>query len=146
MAATLPPVNPLLRLVLTCLLALALPLQGYAAGSMLLCGPLHQGQASVGQAQPADAHQHHAAHADEASAHAAHDAVQPDAHGADDGAGQVIAKCSLCAACCASAAIVPQAVVLGALPAQSSYVALQTEARAGFTPGGIERPPRAFLA
>jgi hypothetical protein len=67
-----------LRTVLALLLAVALPLQGWAAATMLHCGPAHD-RPAVGQFA-ADAH---AAHGHAGKAHAGHDHAGHDHAGHD---------------------------------------------------------------
>lgn len=82
-----------LRLLLFCLLALAVPLQGFAAATQLFCGAAASAHAPA--AQPAPAHDHaagghahgHATDATEAAAASSQEAAP--AH-----------DCGLCAACC----------------------------------------------
>lgn len=132
------------------LLVLALPLQGYAAGTMLLCGPLHQGTMTA-QSAPS------AAHRAAAPAHGAghdHSPHMATAQGsstdtADTGSTPTTkgyAKCSLCAACCAVVALPSAPPVMGSDPATTHYVAAATATPAGFLTGGIDRPPRPDLA
>ena len=121
--------NPLPRLMVVWLLALALPLQGVAATVMKVCAPAHV-QAGV----PADADRH-AAQTQGGSAGAGdvapcHLEASPGAH-----------SCSACAACCAATALPASPIALqGAVPhaepapsAASSYL----------SPDGpsLERPP-----
>jgi hypothetical protein len=133
-------VNNSVRWLLTVLLALSLPLQGFAATSMLLCGPLHQG--SMQPMQP-----HHAA-ADTSSAHAKHhgDRAAAAEQVDQDSIAKVYGQCSLCAACCAALALTPHVPVLHAARAGDRYAPVQFEPAAGFLTGGIERPPRLFFA
>ena len=90
-----------LRIVLTWLLVAALPLQGSAAASMSLCGTL-------GESAPALRHVHDA-HDGAASVRnptPVHDSVQGHGgHHQNPGHSDAAAKCSVCAACCASMAI-----------------------------------------
>jgi len=72
---------PIFRLLLAWLVLAALPLQGFAAASMLLCG-----QAS---APVAAVHEHHAHHGHEAHGHMA----------AGDDHGKVKHSCGVCAFC-----------------------------------------------
>jgi hypothetical protein len=79
----------LLRAFLMGMLMLAVPLQGIAATTMLLCGPGHGG-ASHASAEPA------------MHAHGAHH----DADAADETSGlEAKGKCSACASCCSAVAL-----------------------------------------
>jgi len=99
------------RLLLAWLLLAALPLQGWAAATMLFCGPA-QRTAVVAQSHlPADAASHHdmdTAHHDMQPPHAQHHVAPGDMGGADDGA-QPVADgshtCGVCAACCHGVAL-----------------------------------------
>src|SRR5262245_34289625 len=103
-----------LRFVLPLLLAVTLPLQGYAAATMRFCGPGHPGAPMPMQA-PANEHGKHAADgaaheaADAQSHHGSPSGDEPETPGksAQQDASQSpmtkVAKgtCSLCAACSA---------------------------------------------
>lgn len=119
------------RLLLTFMLLLALPLQGFAAAAMISCAPSHHGL-------PTTATMH-----DDAAAHAHHDDGDHDpaaspAHGKH--------ACSACAACCIGGALMPSALRLPddfsthlrPLPARVTPPAFITE--------GTERSPRHDLA
>ncbi len=127
-----------LRFVLMCLLALALPWQGYAAATMRLGAPVHH--ASV-----PDLHAHHGLHtsmshalpaADGQAVHPVHPKAGPA--GAD--------KCSLCATCCLTSALAPPPPVLPLVPMVPTYAATASRLDVGVLPDVFERPPRPFLA
>lgn len=132
----------LLRLMLLCLMAVALPVQGFAATGALHCAAMHERMQVASTHHHDDGADHHHA---QAGAH--HDGSSADT-GPDDGAPHVggVFKCSACAACCvglglpASTIHVPQglAEVLSLQPA--------TRTVAPFLTGGPERPPRTVLA
>lgn len=99
-----------IRLFLAWLVLAALPLQGFAAASMLFCGTGERQQAQV---QPHAPDQHdHAAHG--------HGPVQPKQaqQGADSTAQLPDAshQCGVCASCCHSAAITETPRVLALAP------------------------------
>ncbi len=123
-----------LRVVVTWLLALALPAQGLAAATMALCAPAAIVAAhAVTGAAPA------APHCDE------HAAVAPDPSRSKPapGEGGVVAKCSICAACAALAAL-PGAVLHVPEPAPvATRFAADVPAVEHFVADGPERPPRA---
>jgi hypothetical protein len=91
-----------LRLILAWLVMAALPLQGWAAASMLFCGPASQAAVhSKAHAAKAD-EGHQGLHAGHHDMHAAHTQHQADSGGAEDGAPPVADSghtCSVCAAC-----------------------------------------------
>jgi hypothetical protein len=141
-----------LRHLLALLLVLALPLQGYAAGTMLLCGPLHQGTMTA-QSAPSAAHRVAAPSHDAGHDHSQHQAMTKAQDSSRDpvDAGttpvnKVYGKCSLCAACCAVVALPSAAPLFDSEPAATQYVVAATVTPAGFLTGGIERPPRPVLA
>lgn len=132
-----------LRSVLTWLLLVAVPLQGYAAAGMLFCG-------AVGEHAPAAAgvehHLDHAAapldgtHPHEATAGASDDGATPDLHGVVHG------KCSACASCCSAAAL-PAAPMASAVvePRATRFIDFE-RADTGQGSARLERPPRPDLA
>ncbi len=122
----------LFRVLLMCLMVLALPLQGFAAVSKALC---HQ-DLSQPQTQ-AVVHAHSHEHMDLAQDAAGHDHLPSDMHKDH--------KCSGCAACCLGASMVGvdtlHPVFTTAAPVQVDGMrVLQSEV----TPGSIERPPQAL--
>jgi hypothetical protein len=136
--------NPVFRVALTWLLGLALPLQGYAASSMLLCGTSHHGPQPEQRQPQAPAQGEAAVHHPAAPADAS--AAQPDAdtaHAHAAGSGKTVAgQCSVCAACCNAAALVSTLVPPLVVPKATVYSVARLEPHAGFMPGGLERPPR----
>lgn len=157
----------LLRTVLTWLLVLALPAQGYAAQAMLFCGPAHHGTVvSVAVDDPA-AHGHvehrGRGHADADHHHpdgAVHEPAEADAADADAGphdlgaSGDNAAKaesssagtCSACAACCNAAAITNPSQAFAPVRLTSDYGIAAIERHDSRADGGLERPPRTLLA
>lgn len=127
------------RLALAWLLAVALPMQGYAAQTMLLCGPAsHQSVATVDHAE----HDHarmleDAAVADHGMASAAHD---------DDGQSKHAGKCSLCSACCNAVAMMTSVVSLAVAPPDLPEVPTLQAAHDRVMVGGLDRPPRSSRA
>lgn len=159
-----------LRIILVCLLALALPVQGFAAATMLFCvgGSHHRGSALVASAEMGGgqeggglhkhpvgtpAHEHAASH-DEAGEKASADAATAlDSQRASSSTpdleaksmAKVEGKCSACSACCASVAIPSTLIAFQPVKADSPLVAIVTSAAVGFLTGGQDRPPRTFL-
>jgi len=125
-----------LRTVLTWLLLLALPVQGIAASSMLGCGLAQHHPAAASPDHAAHPHEHAATGADEADAGAP--GVQAD--------GGALTQCSACTACCSSAAIAASPLVSDVVAFAPPYGAVPGKPHAGFSPSGLERPPRLFLA
>ena len=130
-----------LRLLLFWLLMLAVPLQGFAATSKLLCDSAHgaHGYSSTHLHAQKHAHQH-AQHVDAASQAAAH-ADDPSLTAATtDGASH---QCGLCAACCHAVAIAHQYQPVFASPAPQADI---PEISARIPSRGLrlpEKPPRA---
>jgi hypothetical protein len=132
-------------LMLWCLL-LALPLQGFAAATMLPCGatagPTH-GHATATTALADANHDHHHAQQDIAAAHDDGQASQDHAAAPDHQAGS---KCSTCSVCCVGAAFLPTNLnvhpVFHSLTLQLAPAALLFS---GTSPQRLERPPRLIL-
>jgi hypothetical protein len=87
-----------LRLLLTWILMAAVPVQGFAAGSMLFCAAATHEVAGRG-AQLA-AHRDHASHSHEAG-----DVAKPGTPSGKAAVADTQHQCSLCAACCHSVGI-----------------------------------------
>lgn len=141
----------MVRTLLIWLLALALPVQGVIAATMVLCGPNHHDQAStVEVTHHADAvHQPHdsPAHPHDAIADTlAEDTASAESAPADKFTQAAIQKCSVCASCCSAAAIhdtVPKLPVLEPMAADFPTLASAVEP---FATDGPDRPPRHLLA
>jgi hypothetical protein len=120
-------VSRLIRILLVCLIAFALPAQGVAAVTMLHCDPARVGN------PPGDAHAHHH--------HAAGLSTAP-------AAGQKNTGCTACAACCFGAATTSSVVALASVaPTHASRLALADDAASlGIAPEVLERPPRLLAA
>ena len=131
----------LARLALMFLLAIALPLQGVAAATMIACGSGPHDHAH------AAAHDHHAidsaGHAD-ASLHEMHVAHSHDPK--SDLAGSALHKCSACASCCVGAAVPSQAIAFDSVKLTDRFAPLVARSVPAYVSEGLERPPRAFLA
>src|SRR5213595_318222 len=127
-----------LRIMVMWLLGLAVPVQGFAAASMIGCGTGHGATGMHSHAQGMHGHERSAAphshdgYAD-AMAHGGHHhhtdtASDGDAHTshADSAKGSKFSKasCSACASCCTSAALPTTPVVFQATEAPSVFVLL----------------------
>lgn len=144
MAAKLFRMWRALRTAVTWLIALALPLQGLAAATMLSCGPGHHRMAAVTAAEPVV--DDHAAHENHAAAAASAKHHTGSSGSADDPSKSLHElakfKCSACAACCV-ATLLPSAGVTFDPPKQTAQLvwpALVPSAQ--FLTSGPERPPR----
>jgi hypothetical protein len=93
---------PRIRLILAWLVMAALPLQGFAAASMLWCGAAPAARVSQAHGHASDEghgdHAHHAASSDSRHGHAAH----ADAKAGPDKQGHT---CAVCASCCQVVAV-----------------------------------------
>lgn len=108
------------RILLTWLIALALPVQGWAASTMSVCGPSHSRMVAAA----VDAHAHHG------MAH-----VDADAPPAD-------LSCSACAWCCSLLALPAAAAFEAADELRAPALPMAAAAQAVFLTEGQERPPR----
>jgi len=104
------------RLILAWLLLAALPLQGWAAATMLYCGPAQRDAVHAKADLPEAAVSHHdmrAAHHLMQSAHTPHHMGAIDEGAADSGSTEGVAQpvadashtCGVCAACCHGVAL-----------------------------------------
>lgn len=144
-----------LRAAALWLIALALPLQGMAAASLLLCEPAFRpAEAVLGQAPVADpAHRHHHAHEGHADPAAPDGESLPAVFTGDEGSPQqedrpgdpdaaLQHSCGVCAFCCLGAAL-PSVFPPFELPHVSPLRrAPSGVASASFLTGGPDRPPR----
>ncbi len=134
------------------LLLLALPLQGFAAATMLNCGPNHHQmwEASIGT--PAAAHEH-SGHADHQHPMDRADPGPTAASSAPDDAGSPVQqlgdltqfKCSACAACCMGAALPTAALTFQSPPPTVAPGVSVLASHVGFLTDGPDRPPRHLL-
>ncbi|MDO8458936.1 MAG: hypothetical protein Q7T07_18710 [Burkholderiaceae bacterium] len=108
---------PVLRILFAWLLIAAVPMQGFAAASMLFCGMGAQHQHAAEASEPHDHATPHSHTSDAAQGHA--QAADP-AQGASSDTGQ---KCSICAACCSGVALVGLDQVLAMTPAPQAALA-----------------------
>lgn len=138
------------------LLVLALPVQGFAASTMLLCGAGHHGSAKAAKGGHDHAgHMHMGAtdvvqaseshgHDHEVEAGPTHDRSAFNPLSAKHA--KVLGKCSACAACC-SVAFLPTTVVAFTAPAPSRTLpVVELTTHVGFFTDGPDRPPRLPLA
>lgn len=138
------------------LIALAVPVQGYAAVAMVSCGPGHQSM--VGTSSPvvgpddrsADVPQHsHEGYSALDSDHH-HDEMARAGHahllkGHDTSGKTGKGSCSPCASCCVVAALPSAVVEFQPVPLVDSFVPLAPRELTLFLTEGLERPPRLFL-
>lgn len=132
------------RLSLTWLLLLALPLQGFAAATMINCGPNHHRMMVAAMADTPKAQQHHHEMGVATDHHegASNDGDAPSVHHLDK---LMKFKCSACAACCMGAALPTAALSIASLPPAMTTAAFVSTPHADFLSDGLDRPPRLLL-
>lgn len=130
------------RTAVMLLVALAIPLQGFAAATMLSCGPGHHRTMAAAMAGDVPAHDHAAQGHDRVTVVAA----APDASALADLHQLASFKCSACAACGVTTALPSSSVGFEPLEQTAVFVLPPTAAGTPFLTGGLERPPRPLLA
>ena len=126
--------SKMLRIALAWLLAVALPLQGVAAQAMLTCGPAHH---QVAATHEHAMHEHGAVSAGE----------HHDQHQAKVVKSSPAGKCSACASCCGAAAMTTATFTVEVIPPlHAPVVATIPAGKVIESVGGLDRPPRPFLA
>ena len=139
------------RSALLWLLLLALPLQVFAAASMVHCGASHHRMMQAASPAVGDAQGHamHAHHHEMATVDPMHSNGAGDAeHGASsvhdlDKLSKF--KCSACAACCTGAAMPTAALFIPLLPTATKMAVFVFGPHVDFLSGGLDRPPRNLL-
>ena len=139
----------LFRLALMFLLAIALPLQGAAAATMISCGTGHEHRLAPvashdGDSIAAAGHDHASDHASNQGAN--HSPVSHSHEGKSDLSKGTFHKCSACASCCVGAAIPSHVTVFAAVKLTDQPAPLVARSVAAYVTEGLERPPRAILA
>jgi len=133
------------RIVLAWMLAVALPVQGYAAQTMLFCGPaspsIHQASAPAPTAaEPA------AVVSADADCHP-QDGMNAAAHHCDKASqkhGKHSGPCSVCASCCSAVAIMTGIVTMAVVHPDLLDVPTIRPIRDRVMVSGLERPPRSL--
>ena len=141
------------RSALMWLLLLALPLQGFAAVTMLNCGPNHQRMWEAALAEPAGSHDHatrgHHQH-EMSTAGNHHDTASADAETDPSSVHQLNKltkfKCSACAACCIGVALPTAALAFASMPPAEALRFFVPAPHVDFVTDGLDRPPRLLLA
>jgi hypothetical protein len=136
-----------LKLLLLWLLALALPMQGYAAATRISCD-VAQAHHVASADHKRSAHHHAQPGAETMHAHAIAGQTTHSRHHSDSESGEhKHSSCNTCAACCIGAAATPAALHWhpphDSKERRSSFF---TVSFSGHVPPGIERPPRPVLA
>lgn len=142
--------------MLAWLVAVALPVQGFAAATMLSCGPGHERTAGAVEVGPAQAsHGAHGTVEPEAVANATTpgaatpDASHPDASPPDASRPLAVAgafTCSACAACCVATVLPATTVVVAAQRPAAEAIPERLQPSGDFVVERLEHPPRGFLA
>lgn len=144
----------MLRAVLILLIAIANPVQAFAAAAMQSCGPGHERmhRAPAGTQErvlPERAHGHEAsAELRAAPASVAHDAATIEAGVAGHPPLAEIGahNCSACAACCPAIALPVGLPGIAEPPARFGLTTIPRSPPARFQTGGPDRPPTALAA
>jgi len=131
------------------LIAVALPIQGVAAATMLHCGSTHEhGRASL--ANQGHVHHHEAMQAEGGRSHhlthehtAAHPVADHSAGHHHDGGK---AGCSVCASCCSAAVLPAMSLVVVSQDLTETAPLVASAEIVVFLTDGPERPPRTILA
>ena len=140
----------LFKTLLIWIVMLAIPAQGMAASTMLLCGPSHHRMQQALSETEHDAHEHPAPEAMEASQHE-HASSQADTSPHDAKQGGQLAelgkyKCSACASCCSAAAILQAFPVVATVATVTQAFVSPLSSVFAFVTDGPDRPPRPLFA
>jgi hypothetical protein len=123
------------------LMLLAVPVQGFAAASMLLCEPI-----SVSNVAPADAHAHQHDHAQMSADQISSNSNHAHHHHQQTGSHHTAGKCGACAACCIAVAMTaPAAAVLPHMHVDSERITALDAFPSSVVPVYPDRPPQALL-
>ncbi|TCS33113.1 hypothetical protein EDC30_11854 [Paucimonas lemoignei] len=138
------------------LLVAMLPLHAVGASMPMSCMPVHhQRMQHILHDNAPQGHGEHHRHETDMTAHDHHDAGQVHHVSSDDGAAdgsassvQSHAGCSACAAGCIGAAAPPVAVMhtMPAFIGSEAVLVVPIPLVTGYTPDGLERPPKYILA
>lgn len=140
-------VSKLIKILSIWLLVFAIPLQGYAAATMINCADTkdhqHQTQANtennaVGSEHNHASHQHEATKQTSDVANKATDKSPSSKH--------ACSHCLKCTSCCSASTIFASSLNLFFdLEAEAKGLSITPSFFIGFIPAGLERPPRNFL-
>ena len=142
---------PGLRLVFVCLLAVALPLQGVTAATMMACGMAQHRAPSTEAAEHAhhvgsDGTAGHSHSAGETHDHASHMHASGETSDEQSSSAKDSQKCSVCASCCVGTAVPTEPLSFAPVKLTDQFAPLVPRSVAAFVTEGPERPPRPFLA
>lgn len=134
------------RIVLAWLLAAALPIQGYAAQTMLLCGPANHSSRQVsGSDHVTEEAAVVAGGAPDCHPQAGMEQVSSHCDKASQNHSKHSGKCSVCSSCCSAAAIVSSVVTIAVVHPDLLDVPTVKVIRDRVMVSGLERPPRSPL-
>lgn len=149
----------LFKAVVLYLLMLAIPAQGFAASSMLLCSPARQGTISAQASEGYFGHGHAdiavANHRDHSLSASRLAVPTAGAEGVDstvaggglvDSGGLNTHECGACSACCVGSAIPAYTLKLDAAAQTNERIVATPFRTIGFVTDGPRRPPRSFPA
>ena len=141
----------LIRTLLIWLMVFAVPAQGAAAAVMAFCGPNHHAGTAATQARQTEAAEHSMlrSHADSPIAHQ-HMAAQTDESNSaaaasaesSQGSHAVKQKCSACASCCSTSALLSPTLAVPALAVTPTVFSTVVPTVDAFAASGPDRPPR----
>ena len=138
------------KALLVWLVMLALPAQGFAAATMLFCGPMHERMSAAAGVEGPVHHHSGAINSDHDHQAATTGEAVEVRHGvaSDLGKSDDLSKfsCSACATCCVGAALVASATTFPLRNQAHERIFSASFPQAGFVTGGPHRPPRSFLA
>lgn len=145
--ARIVPVKTLLKSLIVWLMLLAIPFQGFASATMLVCAPMDSAPQLAAMVNAPVVHhrgddagmvsQHH----DHAS-HAVHSTAADDAAAHHHAGG----KCNSCATCCFGAIMAPSSASrVAAEEPQFSFLSFEVDRIASVDLAHPERPPQASL-
>ncbi|MDL2339530.1 MAG: hypothetical protein QFE16_16980 [Pseudomonadota bacterium] len=131
------------------LLLLALPLQGFAAATMLNCGPNHHRMMAAASTELDEAHEHTAAgqhHHEMGMAAGEHEVASANPSGDAPPLPHldklVKFKCNACAVCCTGAAMPTAAFAFEPFATAMAPESFVPTSHVGFVTDGPDRPPR----
>lgn len=146
------------RILMTCLLLVAVPLQGVAAAAMLACGPNHDSlYGSIAQVVATGKQAQHPHSGDHSHKHEISAASAENASTGETAQAQTVSgvpsphtdahfKCNACGPCCLGAALTTDVVIRVVPLASSADFPDPTCHYLSPALGGLDRPPRHILA
>ncbi len=138
--------HKLLRLLLTFMLVLTVPLQSMAMAEGMACAGHHERNAAPSSAvHHASTVDHHLGSLDH-DQHEAHMYADQDQNPPASDLGAKSQKCNMCAPCCLGAALIPSHTPITWKPGAIPQFAAVDDAVASVDRGRLDRPPKSILA